>query len=70
MPVSSGPGRPRTYCSPAHRRQAERRARAARNWAWADPALKVMVATDLEVVELEAVDLDIDAANRAMSRMR
>jgi hypothetical protein len=57
VPVSPGPGRPPTYCGPAHRRQAERLARAARNWAMVDPALGV-------------VDLDVEKTNRAMNRMR
>lgn len=44
---------------------AERRAAAARTWAMADPTLKAMVATDLQVV-----DLDVDEVNRALDRGR
>jgi hypothetical protein len=62
----AGPGRPRTYCDPRCRRRAERIARAARNWAMADPALRAMV----DEPALGVVDLDVDALNRAMRRMR
>jgi hypothetical protein len=65
VPSRPGPGRPRTYCGPAHRRLAERRAQRARNWALADPALKALVDPALEVV-----DLDVDEVNRWMRRMR
>lgn len=65
IPPRPGPGRPRVYCSPRCRRMAERRAAAARTWAMADPTLKAMVATDLQVV-----DLDVDEVNRALDRGR
>jgi hypothetical protein len=64
VPVSLGPGRPRVYCSPRCRRQAERLARADRDWAELDPAVKAMVG------HLEVPVLDVDEANRAMSRGR
>ena len=65
VPARPGPGRPRTYCGPAHRRLAERRVYAARNWALADPTLKAMVDPTLEGVEL-----DVDEVNRELNRGR
>jgi hypothetical protein len=57
MPAQGGRGRPRTYCGDRCRRQAESRRAADRRWAERDPTLG-------------AVDVDVDALNRLMNRMR
>jgi hypothetical protein len=59
--ASSGPGRPRAYCDPSHRRLAERRRAAARRWAARDPALGA--------VDLDVPELDVDQVNAELSRM-
>lgn len=79
LPPPAATGRPRIYCRPLCRRIAERRLKAARNWASLGPEMQAMVATDVDVVDLAAADLPpgfkavslgVDELNAMMNRMR